>query len=267
MKLKLDENGVAVLDNGMPVYIHDDGKEVPFDAAGAMSKIKELNAENKTRREAAEAALAQYKPFEGLDAKAAREAVELAKNLKDGDLLKADKVAELKLTWTKGVEEAFQGKEKSYQEKITELTGVLTAKDQAIHKLLIRGAFESSKFLAEKTILLPEFAFDSFGKFFTVETVNGELRAVAMKDGQPILSRTNPGQPATAEEAIEALIDMHPQKDMLLKAPPAKGGGAAPSKGGAPGAKTWQQEHAEAIARGDLEGAIAIKNRAFAPRA
>ncbi|MBK6435180.1 MAG: hypothetical protein IPF83_04385 [Rhodanobacteraceae bacterium] len=29
MKLKLDDQGHAVLQNGMPVYIHDDGKESP----------------------------------------------------------------------------------------------------------------------------------------------------------------------------------------------------------------------------------------------
>ena len=31
MKLKLDVNGNVVVENGMPVYVHDDGKEIPFD--------------------------------------------------------------------------------------------------------------------------------------------------------------------------------------------------------------------------------------------
>jgi hypothetical protein len=39
MKLKLDANGNVVVENGMPVYIHDDGKEIPFDAVAAMTKI------------------------------------------------------------------------------------------------------------------------------------------------------------------------------------------------------------------------------------
>ena len=51
MKLKLDANGHVVVENGMPVYIHDDGKEIAFDAAQAVSKISSLNGEAKTHRE------------------------------------------------------------------------------------------------------------------------------------------------------------------------------------------------------------------------
>lgn len=35
MKLKLDDNGNAVLQDGKPVYVHDDGKEIAFDALQA----------------------------------------------------------------------------------------------------------------------------------------------------------------------------------------------------------------------------------------
>ena len=42
MKLKLDENGHVVVENGMPVYVHEDGKEIPFDATKATAKIAEL---------------------------------------------------------------------------------------------------------------------------------------------------------------------------------------------------------------------------------
>ena len=47
MKLKLDENGHVVVSDGKPVYVHDDGKEIPFDAPAAMQKISGLNAEAK----------------------------------------------------------------------------------------------------------------------------------------------------------------------------------------------------------------------------
>lgn len=267
MKLKLDENGVAVLHEGMPVYTHDDGKEIPFDGAMAFSKIAELQGEIKQVRERGDNLVVQLKQFDGLDAKTAREAVELAKNIKDGELLKADQVAQLKASIAKSYEDAGAAKENSYQAKITELSETLTAKEQAIHRLLIKGAFDSSPFLKEKTVLIPDIAFTYFGGNFTVETVNGELTAVAVKDGQPLLSRVRPGQHATAEEAIELLIDSHPQKDAILKAPPAKGGGAGPSRSpGTPGAKTWQEEHAAALARGDVKAAVAIKNRAYASK-
>ena len=51
MKLKLDENGHVVVSDGKPVYVHDDGKEIPFDAPAAMQKISGLNAEAKQHRE------------------------------------------------------------------------------------------------------------------------------------------------------------------------------------------------------------------------
>ena len=51
MKLKLDANGNVVVENGMPVYIHDDGKEIPFDAVAAMTKITEWRGENSPRSE------------------------------------------------------------------------------------------------------------------------------------------------------------------------------------------------------------------------
>jgi len=49
MKLKLDENNNVVVKDGMPVYVHEDGKEIPFDANKATVKIAELNSEAKQR--------------------------------------------------------------------------------------------------------------------------------------------------------------------------------------------------------------------------
>jgi hypothetical protein len=44
MKLKLNEDGTAVIANGFPVYILDDGSEAPFDAAASVKKTRELEA-------------------------------------------------------------------------------------------------------------------------------------------------------------------------------------------------------------------------------
>ena len=56
MKLKLDDKGSAVLQDGKPVYVLDDGREVPHDAAGTVATISRLNGEAKSHREAKEAA-------------------------------------------------------------------------------------------------------------------------------------------------------------------------------------------------------------------
>ena len=53
MKLKrsrLTENNTPEIDTGLPVYVHDDGKEIGFDAPLATKKITELNGEAKNHR-------------------------------------------------------------------------------------------------------------------------------------------------------------------------------------------------------------------------
>ena len=66
MKLKLDENGNVVVQDGKPVYVYDDGKEVAYDVPAAVAKISSLNAEAKQHREAKEAAEAKLKAFDVL---------------------------------------------------------------------------------------------------------------------------------------------------------------------------------------------------------
>ncbi|MGU2278523.1 hypothetical protein ACSEOP_16650 [Pseudomonas aeruginosa] len=106
MKLKLDENGNAVLQDGKPIYVHEDGKEAPFDAAAAVAKISALNREAQGHREAKEAAEARAKLFEGIDdPEAAVKALETVKNLKDGDLVTAGKVEEIKSAAKRAAEE------------------------------------------------------------------------------------------------------------------------------------------------------------------
>ncbi|MGU0055994.1 hypothetical protein ACVXG7_09390 [Enterobacter hormaechei] len=46
----------ALVENGMPVYIHDYGKEIPFDQPQRSPKSPPLNGEAKTHREAKEVA-------------------------------------------------------------------------------------------------------------------------------------------------------------------------------------------------------------------
>nr|WP_039906869.1 hypothetical protein [Candidatus Regiella insecticola] len=67
MKLHIDTEGKAVLENGMPVYLHEDGKAIPFDALAALNKITALNTEIKSHREAKEALEAKLSQFAGID--------------------------------------------------------------------------------------------------------------------------------------------------------------------------------------------------------
>ena len=82
MKLKTDASGNAVLQDGKPVYVAEDGKELALDAADLYGQVKRLTGENRDHRKAkedAETKLAQYADID--DPKAAREALETVKSL------------------------------------------------------------------------------------------------------------------------------------------------------------------------------------------
>ena len=90
MKLKIDEQGHAVLQDGKPVYVKDDGAEVAFDVTGTVATIGRLNAEAKQHRERAEAAEGKLKGFEGIDDPAkALEAMKITANLDQKKLVDA----------------------------------------------------------------------------------------------------------------------------------------------------------------------------------
>lgn len=224
MKLKLDDNGNAVLQDGHPVYIHDDGKEAPFDAPSAVATIKARNAEAKQHRERAEAAEGALKAFEGLDAAAARKAVETLSKLDQSKLVDAGKVdqvlAEANKAWETKLAEA--------QKRAQELEGQLIGE-------VVGGAFARSKYLAEKTVLPPDLAQAAFGKHFKVE--GGKLQAFDA-EGNPIFSRAKPGNAAEFDEAIEILVDAYPRKDSILRAPQGGGSGTPGNGGGGSGSKT-----------------------------
>jgi hypothetical protein len=127
-----------------------------------------------------------------------------------------------------------------YEVKLADAAKVVSAKDANIRSLLVKGAFDASQFLAEKTVTPPDMAFATFGHHFEVEEVDGKLRAVAKLHGSVIPSLANPGEPASPEEAIQVLIDSYPFKDRILKAPAASGSGAAGGGGGGAGAAGGQ---------------------------
>ena len=135
MKLKLDDQGHAVLQDGMPVYVYEDGKEVPFDAPAAMSKIGELNKENKGHRERAEKAETSLKVFEGLDPETARKALETVKNLDDKKLIDAGKVDEIKAEVTAAWKMQLEEQTKGFQAKLDEKDKLIGDRDGQIYSL------------------------------------------------------------------------------------------------------------------------------------
>ena len=233
MKLKLDENGAVVLEDEKPVYVHDDGKEIPFDAKQAFDKIKELNGENKSWREKYEGTVAKLNDYGDLDVEEARKAIETVQNLEDKKLIDAGEIEVVKKNLAASYDENLTATKNSYELKMNEIKSELDRQNQNIEDLLIKGAFETSPFVREKTHLTPDIAFDSFKKGLKVEyDEKGKPHVVGYVDGEKLFSRKDPGKLADPEEVIETLINSYPQKDRILIASGRGGSGGGPSGSG-----------------------------------
>lgn len=219
MKLKVDAEGRAVLADGKPIYVHDDGKEVAFDAPATVATIARLNGEAKSHRERAEASEAALKPFRdaGLsDAVAAAKALETMKNLDHKKLVDAGEVEKVK-------SEAIKAVEEKYAPIIKRAEGL----EHALYAEKIGGAFSRSKLITDKFAIPADMVQARFGSAFKIE--DGNTVAYDPK-GNKIFSRARPGELADFEEALETLVDQYPYKEQILKGSGASGGGATGGK-------------------------------------
>ena len=188
----------------------------------------------------------------------AKAALETVANFDAGKLIDAGKVDDLKMEIKKSYDGKISDLEKALADSKKDSADRLAAKEASIRTLLVKGIFDSSAFLKDKTVLPSDVAYASFGRHFEVKEENGELRVVATMNGQPIFSRSDPGTLATPEEALEAIIDKYPMKDRILKAPDG-GSGSHPNAAYAPGAKIIPKgdmsafgANLEAIAKGEV---------------
>lgn len=237
MKLKLDANGNVVLQDGKPVYILDDGREVAHDAAATVAKISSLNGEAMSHRQAKEAAEAALKPFKDAgitDAAAAAEALQTVSNIKSGDLTTAAKVQEIKDAATRSANEAVAAATRAAEEKQRELTEQNAKLTQDLNNHIIGGSFTGSKYIAEKLAIPADIAQKVFGDRFKVD--GGKLVPLDQA-GNPIFSATNHGNHADFDEAIQVMVGQYANKDMILKGSGASGGGAGGGNGGGGGGK------------------------------
>ena len=213
MKLKLDENGNAVLQDGKPVYVHEDGKEVAFDAPGTVATITRLNSEAKGHRERADNAEKAVKAFEGIDdPAAAKKALATVANLDAKTLVDAGEIETVKTEISK-----------AFQLQLDEVTGKAQTLEQQLYAEKIGGSFSRSKFIADKLAVPADMVQATFGQNLKVE--DGKVVAYDAQ-GQKIFSRARPGELADFDEAIETLVSQYPHRDHILKSSGANGGGA-----------------------------------------
>ena len=239
MKLKLDENGNAVLQDGKPVYVHDDGKEVPFDAPGTVATITRLNGEAKDNRVRADTAEKALKGFEGItDVAAARSALDIVSKLDQKKLVDAGEIDTVRNEISK-----------AFQSQLDEANGKVQSFEQQLYAEKIGGSFARSKLITEKLAVPGDMVQATFGKAFKIE----EGKVVAYDaNGNKIFSQSRPGELAEFDEALEALVDAYPHKDHILKPTGAQGSGAPNGNGnphpGAPKSLSECRTDAEKVA-------------------
>jgi hypothetical protein len=235
MKLKLDADGHVVVQDGKPMYVHDDGHEAPFDAEQTVSTISRLNAEAKKHREEKEAAEGKLKQFEGIeDPEAAKAAIETVKNIKDGDLIAAGKVEEIKAAAKKAAEDQVAAATKKHREEAERLKADNEKKTNDLHSYMISGGFQRSKLVNDpkhpKALVIPPDMVEArFGKNFKVE--DGKIIGYDAHNNK-IFSRQNPAEVAEFDEALELLVESYPYKDQILRGSGARGDGAKGGQGG-----------------------------------
>jgi len=267
MQLKLDESGHAVIVEGKPVYIHDDGKEVPFDVPDMYGRIiRDGKTVGELRSKVGEYE-GKLKAYDGLDdPEAARKALELAQNFKESQLAQAGKIEEIKTAANRAAEDRVAAASKKFAEDLA-----LTQKERdqlrsELYDEKIGGSFSRSKFIAEKISIPADLIQAQFGRNFKVE--DGKIVAHDQA-GNPIYSRANPGSLADFDEALETIVNNYAHKDSILKGSGSTGSGAKTSNGGGSGPKSIPRAEYEkmqpfqrmAVAADAAKGQIQIVDR------
>lgn len=256
MKLKtvtIDGKTFAEVQDGKPLYVHDDGKEVAFDAPGTVATISRLNGEAKGHREAKEAAEAKLKAFEGIeDGEAARKALETIKNIDEGKLIAAGKVEEIKAAAKKAAEEQVAAANKAHAEELATTRKERDTLQGQLYDEKIGGSFSRSKFIADKVAIPADLLQAQFGQRFKVE--DGRIVAYDQA-GNKIFSRVKPGDVADFDEALEVLVDAYPHRDSILK-----------GSGGGSGARPTSSGGTETRTAGNFGGSREERTKAIAAR-
>lgn len=257
MPFKFDSSGNIVTqgegDKKLPVFVHADGREAPFDGDSTIATIGRLNGEAKSHREAKEALETRLRPFEGFDPaelEPARKALETIKNIDEGKLLTAGKVEEIKAAAKKAAEEQVAAASKAHAEKLALTQTELDRRTQELNSHIIGGGFSRTKLITDekhptRLAIPPDVAEAFFGRNFKVE--NGKAVGYDAA-GNKIFSTTRPGEVADFDEALEAMVQSYPNKAAILRGSQASGSGAGNSgAGGGGGKKTITRANWQAL--------------------
>jgi len=276
IKKNAETNEPEISDDGKITYIDPEGKELPLDPPSMYQKIIDLGSENSKHRKKKNEVIERFgmfKDIEDLDEwkKEADKAIDAVSNFKDKDWMKVDKVDKLKKEMSDAYEEKLRIKDVSFADREKENGVVVEGLNKQIRKLMVSNNFSTSKHFNGNdsiTILPANIAEDHFGKHFLVEEdANKNLVTKAYySNGDIVLSKTNPGEPAEFEEAIGLIIDKYPGREGIVRASKGGSGGSGGSGGGNEDVSdiaNLKKQLSQAHKDGNAKLAIVLKNRLF----
>ena len=218
--------GVKVGEKGMPM-VRDEGKEFELDAIHLFSKIPSLQTEAKEHRLKKEEALKNLAPFEGMDAEAAKEALEKVKTLDESQMMAMGDVEKLKVQLLKVETERQDEIRKNYEIVLGERDATIIEMQGDIYKAVVSSQFSKSNWFTgtdPKTILTPDIAEAYFGRNFKVDKIDDKLTVIGYVGEDKVYSKERPGELAHFDEAIGVIINNYPMRENILNK--AKGTGA-----------------------------------------
>ena len=235
---KTDDAGNIIARDGNPVWVDSNGAEMTLER----DTVSRLNAEAKAHREAKEAAETRLKAFEGLDASKAREALETVKNIDLKKMIDSGKLEEVRKELTTQFQTQIAEKDKAYADLRTEYDNTR-----------ISNIFAGSEFIRNRVAVPADMFEATFKGNFKIE--DGKI-VVKDKAGNQLMSKKKIGEYADPDEALELLIEQHPQKDVILKANGQSGSGNRGNggNGGGGNGKTMKRSEYDGLSDHDRAG-------------
>lgn len=218
---------IETMEDDKAAFVTADGTETAFDADAATARIAALNAESAGRRVELNDAKKKLEAFKDIpDPSKAIEAMKTVENLGAGELKTAAQVAEIREAAKKAAEQQVADAQRQAAEDLKKERERADTLELTLNKEMVGGVFDRSTFVKEKLSIPPDIAKNFFGGNMRVE--DGKIVAYDA-NGSKIYSKKRPGEVATADEAIEILVDAYPNKASIIKGP---GGGSGGGNGG-----------------------------------
>lgn len=235
VKIKQDDTGNVILEDGLPVFEFDDGSSSVLDVIGAFkgfeTKEANFNEERDRHTKNTKKLKDELKKFKGVDIEKYNEGMEKIKAIADQKLLDESGAEALKKNMRSIFDEELQGVHNQYKKTLDEKDTSINDLNSIVYDLAIKNEFATDPHFSGDTPLTiypPEDAAKIYGGNFKTEINGTTLKVIAVDDkGTQILSKKNHGEPASFTEAMSQIIESQAKTKPILRN--AKTGGPVTS--------------------------------------